>query len=350
MSINFLNCRPFLLLASLAVGALVPANAQQPPKKGRAIVFSDPKSETVTSNLDQTASSKTTLRTLDDQFKKPFSIFVPGDAENGGQVPPMLRLAPSASQSKRAKELREKRKDWVFLSPEDSEFGLSLEAMFNIPEYDQDGRVKQKGTPLERYYERLEHQRTAGTNQSNAFGMRRKGDEANELGFFGAEVLPGARSSDTDQILKRLSNKDSAGTLFAERDGKRNSYDASDFGGVIKSDLAGSREGRLEEFKQLLEAHALPSPAPGAMDLNGMAASTPRSVVPGGFKDSSSSGDPNSPKPVPYAVGSPLGPQGLPEATASPGYPSLAPTLPAPTPAPETKPPQPTFTAPRRKF
>jgi hypothetical protein len=105
----------------------------------------------------------------------------------------------------------------------------------------------------------------------------------------------------------------------------------------------------MEEFKQLLERHALPSPAPGAMNLNGMLASTPQPVVPGGDKFFPSPGDPNLLKPAQYTVGSPQQPQGLPDVTVSPSYPSLtAPPAPAPTPA--MMPPQPTFTAPRRQF
>src|SRR5687767_2335109 len=86
----------FAGLSLLWLCGSVPVLAQGVPAGGRAIQFSDPKVTVITSNLNSAAASrKTSLRSLDDQFKAPFSLLDPGDAVDGAYMPMPSLGAPA---------------------------------------------------------------------------------------------------------------------------------------------------------------------------------------------------------------------------------------------------------------
>jgi len=355
MSFDFLKCRRFLLLAGVALGALMSARGQQPPpRSGRAIIFSDPKGVTAVSNLNETAEQKTAPKALVDQFKKPFVFPGPNDSLDGALVPPVRFAMSPALSSEKARELLEKQKDWVFLSPEDYGIGLSVEEISKIPEYSPDGREKKKGTPLERYFERLDSARASATNrlrsdgvfgQRNKFGVLDGPDSAATGDAFGGGL------SEMELTLKRLSNPESDSALFPDLAATRNISDFYGPSGMGPNGRTRAENARLEEFKQLLESRTLPSPMAGVLDpLSGAAVSSSRPMLPGGAGAFSSSGLSDSQSPLRTSVDSLPQPQGLPAVAASPSYPSLTPALPVAEPPSTPTPPRPTFDPPKRAF
>jgi hypothetical protein len=349
MSFDFLRCRRYLLLAGVALGAFMSARGQQPPpQSGRAILFSEPGSATAVSNLNETAAQKTPPNALVDQFKKPSEFPSPNDSLDGVLAPPVRPALPPTLSSKKAKELLEKQKDWVFLSPEDYDFGLSAEEIFNIPEYGPDGREKTKGTAQERYIERLYGARAGATNRlrsDGVFGLRNKFSDLDGPGSAATGDAFGGGLSDMEQTLKRLSNPEPDSTLFPDPVATRNVSDFYGPGGVGPNGRTQAQDARLQDFKQLLNSRTLPSPTVGVLDpLSGVAVFSPQPVLPGG------SGQSDSMSPLRMSAGPLQRPQGLPDAAARPSYPSLTPVLPATEPPRATAPPPPTFSAPKRQF
>ena len=79
-------------------------------------------------------------------------------------APPARPAATPAIQSKRVKELLERRKNWVFMSPEDLVGAPTVEEILKAPELGPDGQEKKELPALERYYERLATKRSATDN------------------------------------------------------------------------------------------------------------------------------------------------------------------------------------------
>ena len=92
-------------------------------------------------------------------------FFSSPDSGDGVLEPLPLRTPKPVTQNRRAKDLLEKQKDWVFLSPEDYDLDSSADDASGISEYGPDGLEEKKKTPLERYYDRLEQSRINATNQ-----------------------------------------------------------------------------------------------------------------------------------------------------------------------------------------
>jgi len=195
------HVRPHLLagLAALLVcsgGQTAPAQGIQ--GRGRAIQFSDPRVEVITSNLNQSASSpKSSLRNLDDQFKAPFNVLDSGDPVNGvGLTMPTLRtptLSPRAA--KKLQDKKQEEEQWIFGSPEELEAQrLSAERMFGVTEFDENG-VEKSGTktPLQRYWDRMERERLG---QTNRVGSELSGEKTDQeikdqaKSMFGTPNLP----------------------------------------------------------------------------------------------------------------------------------------------------------------
>jgi hypothetical protein len=140
----------------LAVGGLCVCSAQQSGRhRGRPIEFSTSSSDEVTTNLHQLTSKKDGLKQLEEDLYSPLQSFTPRSSLEGVSVPPPRAPAPSAIQSKRIKELLDRRKNWVFMTPEDLLSAPTAEQVLKKPEYGPDGQEKKDPRPLEAYYDRL---------------------------------------------------------------------------------------------------------------------------------------------------------------------------------------------------
>ncbi len=271
-----IRCLQFALLpAALVLGMCIAAQGQQSlPQRSQKIIFSDPKGDPVSSNLNFIATQKLNLKSLEDEFKKPFSISGPGAA--GSTAPLPLHLPQPNLNRQQLRELFERERDWIFQSPEDYESDLTAEKIFKIPEYGEDGQVKQKEGAVERYYQRLDEERNRATlsreeaesstlfRNQDSFGFSASRDllelhqlkpGGNVLNRSDAGPAAGAAFISPDEVMRRLASGNSDSLL----PGALMSADLSDLLSAGKVELlpqAAAQQARMEEFRQLLEPRA----------------------------------------------------------------------------------------------
>ena len=143
-------------LAALAFTAVLVCTAEAGSRQqGRSIEFSQPKSFEVMTNLQQLATKKDSLKQLEEDLYQPLQTFTPKSSLEGVVAPLPRAPAPSAIQSKRAKELLERRRDWVFMTPEDLLAAPTVEQILKTPEYGPDGYPKKDLPAMERYYQSM---------------------------------------------------------------------------------------------------------------------------------------------------------------------------------------------------
>src|ERR1035441_1606605 len=93
-------------------------------------------------------------------------MFTPKSSLEGVVAPPPRPPAESVIQSKRVRELLERRKNWVFMTPEDLLAGPTVDDILKTPQYDANGEEKKELSPMLAYYRRLAAKRTARDNLS----------------------------------------------------------------------------------------------------------------------------------------------------------------------------------------
>src|SRR6266705_1049646 len=154
-------------VASLAVltgGLLLACNgrAAEPPH-GRPIEFSDPKSAEITTNLNQLSTKRGGLRDLEVDLTKSFQQgFSSRSSLDGIAEPPIRYYSPAPIiQSRKAKELLERKRNWALANPEDLTSGPTPEELFKLPEYGPDGKEKKPRSAVELFYERQERENRA---------------------------------------------------------------------------------------------------------------------------------------------------------------------------------------------
>jgi len=332
----------------------------------RALGISEPTTSEVTSNLHQLNAKRDGLKQLEEDLFKPLKkTFSPENSLEGVLMGPTRPSGGTVIQSKKVKELLERQKDWVFMSPEDLTAGPTAEEIFNITEYGRDGLEKKKLSPMERYYfNGLEHK--GATNSAKlrerdrkghyygSTGMREEGEEADS----NEESKHSGKSGEREDRLNR----------FFEPDPEKSEQSATAGHGTF-SDIFGlgltkpspewtkAQNSRMEEFKQMLGLP--PTPASGVeafRALNGIAEPMPKLANPFGGPDGSLSPPQSSGFGSPFGTISPA-----PGAGALPamnwkgldqpafGQPSLTPAMPK-VELPNLTPPAPNFNVPRRAF
>src|SRR5258708_1605842 len=200
------------ILPALILGASLlfeyPGMAQE-RQRGRPIEFSDRKSNEVTTNLNQMGSRRDGLRQLEDDLGKPFQTLSPRSSLDGIFTPPIRQPSAPNVPSKRAKELMERQKNWIFMTPEDLAGAPTEGDIFKLREYDKDGQEKKKSSPLERFMEKQKAERKGTLKKSGS-----KEDDL-EMSLTGKDrklehddsALPeGLRES--EQALKKLFESD----------------------------------------------------------------------------------------------------------------------------------------------
>jgi len=246
--------------ALLSCSAALPAHAQGLPSRGRAIQFSDPKVEVVTSNLNHAASiKKNTLRSLDDQFKAPFNILDSSEAAGSQLSLPTLR--PPSLTPKAARQLSDKQKEeeqWIFGSPEELEAQrLSAERMFGLTEFDESGmETSGSKSPLQRYWDKMDRERAGATNRmgSELSGEKTDQDIKDQAkAMFNLPSLSTETSPDSPATAAKSSLTPTlANSLSAEVSAMRSSSEL--FSTPLNNFTPQKSEaslGRINEFKQL---------------------------------------------------------------------------------------------------
>lgn len=352
-----LSLSTFSRLLFLGLAAPLGLHAQSKPP-GRAIELSEPASNELLTNFNRLAAKQNGRKQLEDDLLRPQRLFSPNDSLGGIIAPPFSLPAPGpAVRSTRVQELLERRKNWIFMSPEDLTSAPSAEELLKLPEYDRDGQVKKKLSPLERYYQNLDRGRNPATTKNkfqddDVFGLRNRNasrdaagsrDDANSFGD-GKEkegTVKGVFDADSDR-----------NGLVPSRGGFSDVFGLANVKPLVDHD--DRQKARMREFNQLLGLPpSLPAtgPAPGNPlgQLNDPAPQPALQPGAGLYGKSSSSG--------PGGFGQPPGafnPLAIPgvNSGANPnafGQFSFSPALPK-VEQPRATPPQPAFTAPKRPF
>jgi hypothetical protein len=343
-------------LVAVVLSSLLLCSAQAGGKqRGRSIEFSEPKSDEVTTNLHQLTSKKDGLKQLEEDLYAPLQMFAPKSSLEGVVAPLPRPPAGSVIQSKRAKELLERRKNWVFMTPEDLLAGPTVEEILKSPRYDANGQEKREVAPMERYYRRLAAKRSGGDNPSQSksddlFGPAKTTNPRDQLAIHDDSNLPsGLRESAL--ALKLLSESDTGADRFGQS-APRNSF--SDTFGLDGN--APSREQVLAHKKYMDEYRSVVDPGwqpPAAANPFNPLPSLADAARPTGIPAAGLGGLPSlaahkgleAQMDVTHPM---LGPPGLPDMNAQAlGQPRSAPVLPS------VEPPKmvaPTFTAPKRAF
>jgi hypothetical protein len=347
--------------AVLAVGGLLVCSAQAGGKeRGRPIEFSVPRSDEVTTNLHQLTSKKDGLKQLEEDLYQPLQSFSPRSSLDGVAAPPPRAPAAPVIQSKRVKELLERRKNWVFMSPEDLASAPSAEDVLKAPQIGPDGQEKKELPAIERYYHRLSNKQAESDNplqfkdkSEDLFGMPRKSDSRDERVPQEDLIIPSGVRESAQSLNKLVESDRSDGRFYrAAPHG-----DSSDIFGLGTQPL--SKE-QMQEHKKFMDDYRSivdPSWHPPAV-------ATPGNPLPIFVPDAASPagkpavGLPSSLSPTPRTaldvqmdvINPRLGPPGLPDVNAQ----ALGQTRPTP-PLPNAEPTRvapvaPPFTAPRRSF
>jgi hypothetical protein len=298
------------------------------------------------------------LKQLEQDLFKPFENFSPKGSLDGAYVPSMPPPQPAAPavQSKRAKELLERRRDWVFETPDEIlAHTSSTDDVMNRHEKDKKGEDKMNLSPLERFYERLYGKEK---NQSAQKGKKR--DDMSDSRKPATLTDESEADDDSDLPLAVRESQREMKKLLAprERKGGSPSEPVSAFSDVFglgkntqsREEIEMQKE-RMDRYKELVGLPVSPrlqsDPLKPLRDIVG---TSPRS--PGLLPTMDALG--SLPQQNAFGVQSSsgiIGPNSslLPQGATIHTTPSLAPVLPKIDP-PKTLPPPVTFGAPRRVF
>lgn len=321
----------------LGVSLLFTCNGQAGEKqRGRSIEFSDRRTDEVTTNLNQMGSRKDGLRQLEDDLGKPFQTFNPKSSLDGMFTPPMRPPSSPAIPSKRAKELMERQKNWIFMTPEDLTDAPTEEDIFKLREYDKDGQEKKKSSALERFMEKQQAERKGTRKKTDSkeddleMTLKEKGKKSENDDPSMPEGL-----RDSEQNLKKLFDSDAISRSLSPI-APANSF-ADVFGlGSPSSTPTPTENPNIAKYRQLLDSHAPPSPT------------DPFSSIPGASPIAPV--DSFSPRHDSFAPTPALGSIALPTAQGLPDFKSFSQVPPPRVDPPRIAPPAPTFTVPQRKF
>ena len=317
------------------MGGLLVCSAQAGGKeRGRPIEFSEPRSDEVTTNLHQLTSKKDGLRQLEEDLYKPLQSFTPKSSLEGVVAPPPRPPAAPVIQSKRAKELLERRKNWVFMSPEDLLAGPTVEEILKSPQIrrrwpGEEGAAATGAVLPAPCHQAALGQTTRQSKDDDLFGTPGKSNSRDELAAHDDSNLPsGLRES--AQALKQLSESDSGDNPFRPRLRRTAAFPTLS----ASANNTPSKEQMLEHKKFMDEYHSLVDPGwhPPAVATPGQSAHFRRRC--GSPAGKPAAGLPSSPSPAPRTgldaqmdiINPLLGPAGLPDVNAQ----ALGQTRPAP--------------------
>ena len=329
-------CLPVLFLALLVCGALAAGK-----QRGRSIEISAPKSDEVATNLNQLGSKKDGLKQLEDDLNKPLQTFSPKSSLEGVIAPLPLR-GPSAPviPTKRDKELKDRRDNWMFMSPEDLTSGPTLEEIFHLREYGPDGQEKKKESALERFLEKSDRKGNrakdkGSSKDNNPLGLRKPTDERDEKD----ESLPDA-VQESEQRLKKLFEANPAINPQLLPSAPSAFSDVFGLGNALP-ERTPQQKARMDDFKQFLQARP-PAVSDSLNSLGGVMDS--RLSPPAGLDNFSAPSRRDAAPSVMGTIGSPFSSGGLPDlkGLGAQNQQRIEPV--------KIAPPTPVFTAPQRKF
>lgn len=299
-----------------------------------------------------------------DAVHKPLDFFDLEDSFGGVPAPNVRKVRPGLN-NKRAREQAERmerKKNWVFNTPEEA-YGLPAEEeMVDLPEFDPKGRDKTPKSSLERYFERTEKARVeAATNhvKGDIAADQRRAEDAEEqdnariedksegTSIFGLGRVSANRPASVSETATPFSDAPSS----AEKNFK-NWFNSVSGDSSPKPPAPSAAQSTREAFKQLLETRSPAAPGLGAGTDVTASGSSAGSSLQSTFSSVLAGRDAFNPQTA-------LSPSSLPSLTPATTLPnSVIPSYSSPAfnppPAPSTPrtwtPPSSAFELPKRKF
>ena len=357
MSFRFWSLQVWLATATMILSGLVAGNAQTGSKeRGRPIEFSLPKSDEVTTNLQQLTSKKDSLKQLEEDLYKPLQSFRPESSLDGVVLPPPRTASATPIPSKRVKELLERRKNWVFMNPEDLVNEPTVEDVLKTPEMGPDGQQQKESPAIERYYNRLSNKRIQTDNpfepkSEDLFGTPSKPNSRDEHSQPEDANLPSGLKESAHALSKLVESVSSDGRFSrAAPEGG-----LSDLFGLENQPLSKEQiqehKKFMDDYRSMVDPSWHPPAVATAENLMSTFAAEPASSAgkPAvGLPSSLSSAAPTALEEQLNVTSPLLGPAGLPDVSAQ-ALGQTRPTLPTVEPA-RVMPPSPSFAAPKRSF
>ena len=214
-------------------------------ERGRRIEFSAPRSDEVTTNLHQLNSKKDSLKQLEEDLYKPLQSFSPKGSLDGVAPRPVRPPPRAATENKRVKDLLERRKNWVFMNPDDLVNAPTLEDMLKNHEFGAEGDDKKELAPVQSFYHRLANKHTgkdvpASAGSEELFGKESRKTEQRESAREEDSSLPSGIKESAEK-LKRMFQREEVVDGFSRGIGRGSMEDT--FGLALK-------EPTLEEIKE----------------------------------------------------------------------------------------------------
>ena len=245
-------------LVAVAIGAQHNAWSQ-PVHRGPAIRFSDAKDDTVSTNVSAlTDRSRDNLKRLEEHLNRPFQP-MGGGAEFGGGLGVTQPPAGPMIQSKKIRELLDRKNNWAFAKPEDQMKDLSGDELLNTPQLEDQGNDKSEKTVIEQWLTQRDATSTNGT-ADGIWGSRDRQDEFEPNQEFTDPRQNAVRKglSQTEQSLRLLVNQEAEKISpdFGQDSVMPDLFDTKS----ASSWQTRAQEIRMDQFKQSLQAE-LPQPA-----------------------------------------------------------------------------------------
>ena len=167
MSLSFSSRHVWLGAAAVAFsGSLVCSAQTGGAERGWPIEFSSPKGEAGTTNMNQLMRKLEGLKQFEEDAYQPLQSLAPQSSLDAVAVRPTRPPAGPLIQNKRVKELLERRKNWVFMNPQDLVTAPTIEDILKTPALGNETQDQKEGPPLQRYYGLLPNKRPMANDPS----------------------------------------------------------------------------------------------------------------------------------------------------------------------------------------
>jgi hypothetical protein len=210
MSFRFSSLQVWLGAAAAVLSSVLVCSAQTGGKgRGWPIEFSGPKNGEATNDLNQLTGRKDGMKELEEDLFRPQQSFSPPSSLDGIIARPTRPQAAPLIQNKRVKELLERRKDWVFMNPEDLMATSAAEEILKSPQYGPDGQEKKEMPMFERFYRSLVTKQSGannlmGSKNGDLFGQPTRSNSRDELDTEEESNLPGGLKESAEALKKQF--------------------------------------------------------------------------------------------------------------------------------------------------
>jgi len=351
MSARFFNVCQSLAVTVAALAGFLSNHAQaQNGNTAHAIEFSGPKRSDVTNDLRQLNHKADSLKRIEEELHKPLHLFSDeGESSLGGTLsPPSAGLLRSAPQSRSDREREDRRKNWVFMTPDEFVATAVKDNSRGVPgsAQDEDEGQGQPLTLLEKYF--------LSANPSLGKKTDARNKEASQLrsrlddnGLDNGTVEKGkfqssAEFGPSERALKKLfgSNKDPSAAAARQESVFSDVFGVAD--NIPSKEEMAKHKAMMQQFQQILAPGWQPSSdAFGSMAKSAVGIGAPGL---GGYSSSAQTGQADQGLGQASSLSGTL-------ATVGPAAPLPGLTAPPPKPQPvDLTPPTPNFQAPRRPF